>query len=85
MTDLFEKSIHTLELPRVLELLADQAVTEEGKQRCLALRPMTDAGDVRRPGRDHGRRDDDDGAGHPFFFRRQAGARLPSARRHGGA
>ena len=48
MTDLFEKSIHTLELPRVLELLADQAVTEEGKQRCLALRPMTDAGDVRR-------------------------------------
>ena len=31
MTDLFEKSIQTLELPRVLELLADQAVTEEGK------------------------------------------------------
>ncbi len=48
MTDLFEKSIHTLELPRVLELLADQAVTEEGKERCLALRPLTDEDDVRR-------------------------------------
>ena len=29
MTDLFEKSIQTLELPRVLELLAAQAATEE--------------------------------------------------------
>ena len=29
MTDLFEKSIQTLELPRVLELLAGQAQTEE--------------------------------------------------------
>ena len=33
MTDLFEKSMETLELPRVLSLLADQAVTEEGKER----------------------------------------------------
>ena len=48
MTDLFEKSIQTLELPRVLERLADQAVTEEGKERCLALRPMTDRDDVQR-------------------------------------
>ncbi len=40
MTDLFEKSIHTLELPRVLELLAAEAVTQEGKERCLALRPQ---------------------------------------------
>ena len=48
MTDLFEKSIQTLELPRVLERLADQAVTEEGKARCLALRPMTDPDDVQR-------------------------------------
>ncbi len=48
MTDLFEKSIQTLELPRVLERLAEQAVTEEGKERCLALRPMTDPEDVRR-------------------------------------
>ncbi len=48
MTDLFEKSIHTLELPRVLEMLAHHAVTEEGKQRCLALRPDTDVDDVQR-------------------------------------
>ena len=48
MTDLFEKSIHTLELPRVLELLSAQAVTEEGKARCLALRPLTDEDDVQR-------------------------------------
>ena len=48
MTDLFEKSIQTLELPRVLEKLAEQAVTEEGKERCLALRPLTDADDVGR-------------------------------------
>ena len=48
MTDLFEKSIQTLELPRVLGLLADQAVTEEGKERCRALQPLTDADDVQR-------------------------------------
>ena len=48
MTDLFEKSIQTLELPKVLERLAEQAVTEEGKERCLALRPLTDADDVQR-------------------------------------
>ena len=40
MTDLFEKSIATLELPRVLEQLAACASTQEGKERCLALRPM---------------------------------------------
>ena len=38
MTDLFEKSIVTLELPRVLEQLAACAVTQEGKERSLALR-----------------------------------------------
>ena len=48
MTDLFEKSIQTLELPRVLELLAAQAATEEGKDRCRALRPSTDPDDVQR-------------------------------------
>ncbi|MCI8827810.1 MAG: endonuclease MutS2 [Ruminiclostridium sp.] len=46
MTDLFEKSIQTLELPRVLELLAAQAVTEEGKERARALRPETDPEEV---------------------------------------
>jgi len=48
MTDLFEKSIQTLELPRVLEMLSDQAATQEGKQRALALRPMTDPDDISR-------------------------------------
>ena len=42
MTELQEKSIRTLELPRVLELLADMAVSEEAKRRALAVRPETD-------------------------------------------
>ncbi len=45
--ELFEKSMETLELPKVLSLLAAEAVTEEGKERCLALRPYTDPDDVR--------------------------------------
>lgn len=48
MIELFEKSIQTLELPRVLELLAEQAVTEEGKERAKKLRPEQDAVDVSR-------------------------------------
>ena len=48
MSELFEKSIQTLELPRVLELLADCAATEEGKEKCRSLRPMTDRDDVER-------------------------------------
>ncbi len=48
MNDLFEKSIQTLELPQVLELLADCAATEEGRETCLSLRPMTDRDDVER-------------------------------------
>ena len=48
MSELFEKSMLTLELPRVLELLASCAVTDEGKERALSLRPMTDLDDVRR-------------------------------------
>ncbi len=46
MTELFDKSIHTLELPKVLELLAAQAVTEEGKRRARELRPETDPDEV---------------------------------------
>jgi DNA mismatch repair protein MutS2 len=46
MSELFEKSIQTLELPRVLELLAGCAVTEEGREKALALRPMLDLDDV---------------------------------------
>ena len=48
MTDLFEKSIITLELPRVLEQLADCAATQEGKERALSLQPMTDPEEVQR-------------------------------------
>jgi len=48
MSDLFEKSMETLELPRVLELLSAQAVTQEGKERARALRPETDPDQVRR-------------------------------------
>ncbi len=46
MTDLLEKSIQTLELPAVLDLLANQAVTEEGRERARALRPETDQEEV---------------------------------------
>ena len=48
MSELFEKSMATLELPRVLELLAGCAVTEEGRERSLALRPLNDREDVQR-------------------------------------
>ena len=46
MTDLFEKSIHTLELPQVLELLAHQAVSEAAQERARKLRPSVDAEEV---------------------------------------
>ena len=39
MSDLFDKSIRTLELPRVLELLSEQAVSAEARQRALRIRP----------------------------------------------
>ena len=48
MSELTMKSMDTLELPRVLELLAGCAVTDEGKDRCRALQPMTDLDDVRQ-------------------------------------
>ena len=46
MTDRFEKSMQTLELPRVLDMLADQAVTEEGRDKARRLRPETDPVEV---------------------------------------
>ena len=46
MTDRFEKSMQTLELPRVLDMLADQAVTEEGKDKARRIRPETDPVEV---------------------------------------
>lgn len=48
MSELFEKSMATLELPQVLALLADCAGHPGGKERCLALRPLTDLDDVAR-------------------------------------
>ena len=48
MDKLFEKSLRTLELPRVLEKLAAQATSEEAKAKARALLPQTDAEDVRR-------------------------------------
>ena len=48
MSELFEKSIRTLELPRVLDLLSGCAVTEEGRARARELRPMDDMDDVKR-------------------------------------
>lgn len=42
MTELYEKSIKKLELPAVLTLLADHAVGEAAKQRCLSLSPAID-------------------------------------------
>lgn len=35
MSELFDKSMRTLELPRVLQLLSEQAVSAEAKERAL--------------------------------------------------
>ena len=48
MTQLFEKSIHVLELPRVLELLERHAVSAAAKERARGLTPSTDFDEVRR-------------------------------------
>ena len=48
MSELFEKSIQTLELPRVLELLAGCAVTDEGRERALGLRPLAARAAIQR-------------------------------------
>ena len=48
MTELFEKSIRVLELPQVLDRLAQHAVSAVAKERALHLLPSDDADDVRR-------------------------------------
>ncbi len=48
MSELFDKSIRTLELPRVLQLLSDQAVSAEGKAKALRIRPETETEEVLR-------------------------------------
>ena len=47
MNELYDKSLHTLELDRILELLADACTTEEGKTLAGSLRPSSDADDVK--------------------------------------
>ncbi len=48
MSDMFEKSIRTLELPQVLEMLAQRAVSDAAKERCRLIMPVTDREDVLR-------------------------------------
>ena len=48
MSEMFDKSIRTLELPRVLHLLSDQAVSAEAKERALRVRPETEPEEVLR-------------------------------------
>lgn len=46
MSELNEKSIYKLELDKVLEMLSQCAGSKEGKNACLALRPISDLEDV---------------------------------------
>ena len=48
MSELSDKSIRTLELPRVLALLSDQAVSAEARERALRVRPETETEEVLR-------------------------------------
>lgn len=48
MSELFDKSIRTLELPRILQLLADQTNSDAARERALAIYPRTDVRDVER-------------------------------------
>ena len=48
MSELFEKTIRTLELSAVLEKLAAKAVSQAAKDRCLKLTPSTDVEEVLR-------------------------------------
>ncbi len=48
MSQLYEKSLQKLELDAILELLAAQAVSDAAKEACRAVRPETDADEVRR-------------------------------------
>ena len=46
MSELFDKSIRTLELPAVLRMLAEQTNSAEARERALATVPQTDEEDV---------------------------------------
>ena len=45
MSELFEKSIRVLELPRLLEMLEHHAVSAEAKARARRLTPSDDFGE----------------------------------------
>ena len=47
MNEQYEKSLTKLELDKVLALLADHAASQAAKERCLAVRPSTDADEIR--------------------------------------
>ena len=74
MSELFDKSIRTLELPRVLELLADQAVSAASQ----GPLPQSAAGDGARGGAASSGPDGcgaghDRPAGESLLLRREAG------------
>ena len=48
MTQLYEKSIKTLELPAVLDMLAAQAVSAPAKEKVATIRPADSAYEVSR-------------------------------------
>ena len=48
MNEQYEKSITKLELDKILALLADQASSQAARERCMALRPLDDADEIRR-------------------------------------
>lgn len=61
MNEQYEKSLTKLELDKVLAMLSDHAASQAAKDRCLAVRPSTDADEIRtfwmrraRPAPHHG-------------------------------
>ena len=47
MNEQYEKSLTKLELDKVLAMLSDHAASQAAKERCLAIRPSTDADEIR--------------------------------------
>ncbi len=48
MNELYQKSLHTLELDRVLDMLSECCATQEGKEQAKKLMPTSDAEEVTR-------------------------------------
>ena len=45
MSELFDKSIRTLELPAVLKMLSEQTNSAESREKALSIVPQTDTDD----------------------------------------